>query len=111
MSRLDFTFKQWLVQEAKRKPKHNPEDDWVGDYASGYGDLRSIQAHLTENNLRLQMFVPKHRDPNVQLAWERDRRYRAAKREVEAEEEAKLKEDRSDRPPILTAFNESPVKG
>jgi hypothetical protein len=106
-----LTFKQFIDEATRRKPKKNPDDDWVGDYASGYADLRSMQAHLTESNLRLQMFVPKHRDPKVQLAWERDRRYRDTKREVEAEEEAKLKEDRTDRPPILTAFNESPVKG
>ena len=106
MSRLNFTFKQWLIHEAirSRKPKKNPEDDWVGDYASGYGDLRSMQSALTEDNMRLQLFVPKRRDPKLELSRVRDRRYREAKREVEAE----LKEER---PPILTAFNESPVKG
>lgn len=108
-----LTFKQFIT-EAPRKKKPNPEDDWIVDYTSGYADLRSMQQYSMERELDLQLFVPKHRDPKLMQRQAQEYRYRVTKHEQEAEEAAaaeKLKEDRTDRPPILTAFNESPVKG
>jgi hypothetical protein len=101
-----ITFKTFL--EAKKKVR---EPDWPdADWSSGYAQLRDMQNYLSEKNFNLQLFVPKHRDPALQLQRLRDRRYILTKREQEAEE-AKLKEDHTDRPPVLSAFRESPVKG
>jgi len=98
-----ISFKQFL-EEAKKKPK---EDNWHSGpeaYASGYSNLRDIQANLNvemDGRKKFQLFVPKRRDPQVEIDRARDRRYREAKREVDAE----LKEEKA---PVLTGFNEAP---
>jgi hypothetical protein len=103
-----ISFKQFIL-EAKRKPK---EPDWPdADHSSGYATLRDMQNHLSEKHHDLQLFVPKHRDPKLELQRKRDRRDWEVRKEIEAEESKKLKEDRTDHPPILSAFRESPVKG
>ena len=107
MSRLDLTFKQWLIGEAKKKPV---EPSWVdADYSSGYGQLRDMQNYLRVKNLGLQLFVPKRRDPAEEDLLKRQRRFYQASREVEAElKSQKLKEEK---PPVLSSFRESPVTG
>lgn len=103
MSGLEFTFKQWLLQEAKKKVK---EPDWPdADYSSGYSQLRDMQKSLTKDNLGLQLFVPKRRDPKKMEELKRNRRWWDAVKDVENEEKAKLKEEVA---PILTGFTESP---
>jgi hypothetical protein len=103
---MKASFKDWLMAEAKRKPK---EPDWPdADYSSGYDSLRQMQASLSHRNLGLQLFVPKRRDPAKELELARNARYWAVRKEIDDEEKAKLKEEK---PPVLSAFRESPVAG
>lgn len=98
------TFKEFLF-EAKKKPK---EPDWPdADYKSGYSKLRDMQNYLSEKDHQLQLFVPKHRDPRVAIEREREKRYRDSKNE----HPDVVEEGREERPPVLTGFRESPVKG
>jgi hypothetical protein len=91
-----------FLDEARKKKE--PEDTWHKDYESGYSRLRDMQEVLVEKNLGLQLFVPKHRDPEKEKRRASEYRYNLTKREMDAEAE-KLKEDA---PPILSAYRESP---
>lgn len=93
-------FKTFL--EAPRKPKVPPETPWPEEDRI-YSNLKDIQSRFSDNKVHreLQLFVPKHRDPNISIEQNRERRYRAAKKEVELS----IKEEMT---PILTAFHDSP---
>ena len=97
-----FSFKEFLL-EAKKKPK---EPDWP-DAGREFSSLRDMQGYLREKEHRIQLFVPKRRDPKIAIEREREARYRAAKKE----HPDVVKEGREERPPVLTSFRESPVKG
>jgi hypothetical protein len=95
-------FKTFL--EAPRKPKVPPETPWPEE-DKVYAELRRIQSTFTDNRVHkeLQLFVPKRRDPNVQIERDRERRYAQAKKEVN--DLYTIKEEMA---PILTAFHDSP---
>jgi hypothetical protein len=94
-----ITFKEFLSEAKKQK-----EPDWPdADYNSGYSRLRDMQAHLTDkpSKFRLQLFVPKHRDPELMAKYKRDREWNQLKREFPDEiKEASI--------PILTSYREAP---
>lgn len=98
-----LSFKDFIaLDEAKRKPK---EPDWPeADYASGYSQLRQKQEYLTEKSMRLQLFVPKRRDPKKAEQLKRDRDWRDIKKQFPDEN---LKESIPPAP-VLTGFKESP---
>lgn len=98
------TFKQFLY-EAPRKPKEVPFHD--ADYSSGYSQLRDMQNHLSMNadRFRLQLFVPKRRDPVKAEKFKRNTDWREIKKQFPDEV---VKEETI---PILTSFKESPVDG
>lgn len=105
-----ISFKDFLY-EAPRKPKVPPEPSWVDDHEAGLGALRDMQQYNTKkpDRFRLQLFVPKRRDPKILDQRKHDMWWRETGREVEAELKAKdLKEETT---PILTSFTESPVQG
>jgi hypothetical protein len=89
------SFKEFLLGEAKRKPK---EPDWPdADYQSGYSRLRDMQSYLTRKDLRTQLFVPKRRDPKVMRELETQLRLRQVDKEL-----------REESIPILTAYHDAP---
>jgi hypothetical protein len=98
------TFKQFL-DEAPRKPKEVPFHD--ADYSSGYSQLRDMQNSLSMNvsHFRLQLFVPKRRDPAKIEKYKRDHAWREIKKQFPDEI---VKEESI---PVLTSFKESPVDG
>jgi hypothetical protein len=97
-----------FICEAPRKPKAIKEPDWPdADAASGYGKLRDIQSRFNHDMGRnkLQLFVPKRRDPAVQLDRERDRRLWAADKDIRDGVKEAIAVPPS---PVLTGFSESP---
>lgn len=84
--------------EAPRKPKEVP---WPEEHSS-FSSLRDIQSRFSSNRVpnSLQLFVPKHRDPAIEIDRKRDARVRHAGRELETVKEETV--------PILTAFHDSP---
>jgi hypothetical protein len=85
------------------KPKVEPETPWP-ESDREFSSLRRLQSNFSSNRIHqnLQLFVPKYRDPNIQIDRERASRLRQAERDIEKET---VKEEMA---PILTAFHDSP---
>jgi len=83
--------------EARKKS----EPSWADDYASGYEGLRGMQQHLGKHEPKLQLFVPKNRDPKLERELDTRLRLQQVRREIQE----------SATTPVLTAFRESPVNG
>ena len=77
------------------------EPAWSDDYTSGYARLKDMQNHLREKHMRQQLFVPKRRDPKLELKRKQDRDWREVKKQFPDE----IKEESI---PVLTSYRESP---
>lgn len=96
-----ITFKNF-VNEAKKKPT---EVEWpVADRASGFEELRHMQQYqVWKPRSQFQLFVPKRRDPAIEL--DNIRRNRMIRTYNELKKSGEIKEEA---PPILTAFKDAP---
>jgi hypothetical protein len=94
-------FSEFLNEKKKVK-----EPDSLDDYQSEFVRLRDIQKVFSKSlpeHYRLQMFVPKRRDPKVVARQQFERRWRETTKELK--DSGDLKEEA---PPVLSQLTDSP---
>lgn len=87
----NLTFSEYL--EEARKKEISASVDWGAEHTG----LRHVQTLTWSINDRLQLFVPKRRNPTVQRERETEMRLRSVRKELDEE-----------RPPVLTSYRDSP---